>query len=630
MIRRAAWGVLLASVCAACYTDDKPAVIVDTGPPSLPESTDTQDTACDSPAVWYADVDGDGYGAPDSEIVACEQPEGAVSDAQDCDDDDPAVSPAATEACNDVDDDCDSAVDEAGAVGESVWYADADADGVGDSTVVASACDQPVGYVSESGDCDDSDAEIAPGVEDQCANGVDDDCDGSDQTCALTGEHLLEDADVMLIGEEAQSSSTALRPAGDVNGDGVPDILVGAWCASIRASFDGAAFLVLGPAESCALGDCATAVLVGEEAEWSAGQDVAPFGDLDGDGYDDVMVGDERTSREYSATGTVYLVLGPVSGELGLEEADMRVDATIWQSQLGNAMEGVGDIDGDGVSDLLVGASGLETYTGAAYLFYGPTGVDLTDEDADLSLYGSYIRGHLGEELGAPGDTDGDGLPDLVVAEPLKGTEGVDRGAVYVLTDPGTGSVDIVDLADPIRGESDADYAGGSVSAPGDHNGDGYADLLVTASEEDSAAEDAGAAYLLLGPMSGYDSMADAWSKFTGVEISEQVNAAASGEDTNGDGYADLILGADDVGPSGDYPGKAYLVLGPAPEGTTSLADADGLFRGDQPGDEAGERVAFLPDWNGDGYAELLVGADGNDDGGEGAGAAYIIHGAPD
>ena len=110
--------------------------------------------------VYYADEDGDGYGDPDNTIVSCLQPEGYLTDSSDCDDTTTLRSPSADERCNGGDDDCDGAVDEEDAIDPSVWYQDADGDGVGVEDVTTLACAQPPGYSAEAGDCDDSDSEL--------------------------------------------------------------------------------------------------------------------------------------------------------------------------------------------------------------------------------------------------------------------------------------------------------------------------------------------------------------------------------------------------------------------------------------------------------------------------------------
>ena len=137
-----------------------------------------EDDALDA-GTWYADGDGDGYGDAGAALAACSQPSGTVTDATDCDDTDAAVSPAASELCNGVDDDCDGSVDEADAADATTWTIDTDGDGYGSSAYSQAACIQPSGYVDAAmgEDCDDGDASANPGASELC-DGVDNDCDG--------------------------------------------------------------------------------------------------------------------------------------------------------------------------------------------------------------------------------------------------------------------------------------------------------------------------------------------------------------------------------------------------------------------------------------------------------------------
>lgn len=134
----------------------------------------------DLQSVYYVDADGDGYGASDATDVACEAPPGFVENVDDCDDNDAAVYPGASEVCNRIDDDCDGLVDDADADVDvatgGIWYGDADADGYGDAASRFSACEQPAGTVADASDCNDASAVVNPGAQETC-NGVDDDCD---------------------------------------------------------------------------------------------------------------------------------------------------------------------------------------------------------------------------------------------------------------------------------------------------------------------------------------------------------------------------------------------------------------------------------------------------------------------
>jgi len=157
--------------------------------------------------TWSIDYDGDGYGNGSWTLSACDQPTGYVDDSADCDDTDAAVSPVATESCNDGDDDCDGTVDE-DASDATTWYADADDDGYGTVDDTVASCDAPSGYVGPNTDCDDSDDTISPDGVEAC-DGVDNDCDG--------------DADDGVLGAAedcAAESCQAIVAAGDDDGDG--------------------------------------------------------------------------------------------------------------------------------------------------------------------------------------------------------------------------------------------------------------------------------------------------------------------------------------------------------------------------------------------------------------------------
>ena len=131
----------------------------------------------DLASTWYADGDSDLFGDAGTSVAACDQPDGYVADATDCDDSNALANPTETEVCDGFDDDCDGVADGEDSADASTWYADTDGDGYGDAAVEVIACEAPTGYVADATDCDDEDDGANPGAAEVC-DGVDDDCDG--------------------------------------------------------------------------------------------------------------------------------------------------------------------------------------------------------------------------------------------------------------------------------------------------------------------------------------------------------------------------------------------------------------------------------------------------------------------
>ncbi len=161
---------------------------------------------------YYRDSDGDAYGNVSIVAAACTSPSGYVADATDCNDANAAIHPGATEYCNDLDDDCDSVIDE-GAADATTWHADTDSDTFGDASVVITQCDQPGGYVVDDRDCDDGNSDVNPDALEVC-NGIDDDCDGTIDVGADDPSTWYADADTDGFGDLATATDECTAPSG--------------------------------------------------------------------------------------------------------------------------------------------------------------------------------------------------------------------------------------------------------------------------------------------------------------------------------------------------------------------------------------------------------------------------------
>ncbi|MEC7947457.1 MAG: putative metal-binding motif-containing protein, partial [Myxococcota bacterium] len=198
----------------------------------------TKTTTYFDTAVLLEDADGDGYKAREH---------AAEGEAWDCDDNDPAVHPGAVEICDGRNNDCDAGIDE-DAVDANPYYRDGDEDGYGNPDSMMHACERPPGYIDNGDDCDDDAPSAFPGAEEICNDGIDQDCDADDSDCLRQGQVSLADADARILGAGAgDRAGTSIAGAGDVDGDGFGDVLIGGPKHDARGAESGAVWLMRGP-----------------------------------------------------------------------------------------------------------------------------------------------------------------------------------------------------------------------------------------------------------------------------------------------------------------------------------------------------------------------------------------------
>ena len=562
-------------------------------------------------ALWYHDADRDGHGDATIAESGCVPPwrgSAWVRNHGDCDDTDPDVSPDAWEECDGIDNDCDGDIDE-DARDEGTWYADTDGDGFGDAADHLESCEQPSGYTDQAGDCDDSAADIHPSAED-VLDGIDNDCDN------VTDEINLSSASAKLIGEQSGSQAgESVSGAGDLNGDGLDDLIIG---APHRDGFSrGAAYILLSPLSGDVNLSSADVELRGDHQQDKAGESVSGAGDVNGDGYDDVLIGASGEDTAGNEAGAAYLVYGPVTWVYDLAQADTRFYAESSYDGVGESVSGAGDVNGDGFDDVLIGAPGAGSggpNVGTAYLQYGPFSGGISLSEADAILVGAAEIFSTAASVSGAGDVDADGFDDILIGA---------NQTVYLMHGPVSGKSNLSSADVAIARYHTYDEE--TVSGAGDVNGDGYDDVLVGVPDKTTGDFGAGAAYLLHGPVTSSEDLSAAAAVFIGLGNHDNAGRSVSDAgDVNGDGFDDVLIGAPGADSSGTDTGAAYLLYGPI-SGSLDSNSADALFDGEFAGDAAGHSVSGAGDVDGDGLSDVLIGATGASSGDNDAGVAYLF-----
>jgi hypothetical protein len=512
-------------------------------------------------------------------------------------------------------------------------------------------------------------------------------------------------------------SGTPVSDAGDVNGDQIDDLIIGATSADPGdRSRAGESYVVFGrttgfPAtfELRSLlpalgGDGGEGFILRGIDFYDYAASVSSAGDVNGDGIDDLVIGarggDPNGQRE---AGETYLVFGRTTGfpaafELGNLHPALGGDGSEGfilrgidpDDYAGNPAGGAGDVNGDGIDDLIIGAiadPNGQRNAGESYVVFGrTTGFPATFELRSLhpaaggdGSEGFILRGIdafdvSGSSVDGAGDVNGDGIDDLIIGAASADPNGQSlAGESYVVFGRTGGFPAVFDLAslDPpsggdgsegfiLEGIDPNDYSGRSVSRAGDVNGDGIDDLLIGAAYADPNGRfGAGESYVVFGrttafpakfelgvldPGSGGDGSEGFVLNGIGDNENDYSGASVSGaSDVNGDGLDDLIIGAPSADPHGQsHAGESYVVFGrstgfpPAFE-LGSLHPALGgdgsegfILNGIDSLDYSGRSVSGAGDVNSDGVGDLIIGASRADPSDKSdAGESYVVFGRP-
>ncbi len=468
---------------------------------------------------------------------------------------------------------------------------------------------------------------------------------------------------------------------GDINQDGFIDVIIGAPLAfqnPLELAAGGLAYVIYGAATSPASPGSLTTIasltggflVEGEFFSSGANQDNAGFavaggGDINGDGLADYVITATNADGALDANanaGTIYVVFGQLGGPATVHLSDVLTGIGGFAihgasaADLAGSAIAVGDTNGDGIADLLIGAEGVNVNTGVSYVVFGKA----TPFAAELNLV-DIAAGTGGFAMGGQDQTDragsataildlnGDGIGDYVTGARSADGDGnanASAGDIYIRfgqtgTPPPTNNLAFIsDVI--IRGHDGGLGAGTTLAAAGDLNGDGFADLAIGApyATPFGGNGNAGVIYVVFGGSiitGALDNILAGNGGFTirgdgDLDVAGASLAAAG--DVNGDGVDDLLIGA--PGALSNMAGKTYVVFGRAdgftnPVNLADIAAGTGGFviTGEEAGDQSGSAVA-AGDMNGDGFSDLLIGArsaDGVDVAQFAAGDAYIVYG---
>lgn len=449
----------------------------------------------------------------------------------------------------------------------------------------------------------------------------------------------------------------------DFNGDGIHDLVVGADANADFGVGAGSVYILYGTSNLSATYDLSSlggldVTIQGKAVSDNLGYEVSSGGDLNADGFDDLLIGARNNDDAVSGAGAVFTIYGSPNLSATFRVSDTAGDMTILGKNgtdlLGIATFGIGDFNGDGFDDVIAGAAlgdpydpansaGAITNAGAAYILYGGASLsqtyNISGEGVSVTLLGRVTQDQFGTELRGAGDVNLDGFDDVIVGARNNDDGGSNNeGAAYIFyggsgitsgTTTRAGNNDVT-----IMGANTTDYVGRDVSGLSDINNDGFDDVIAGATGHDATASDAGVAFIVYGrrSLSGTvdtASFEEDISLLGKAVATENFGRGLSGiGDVNDDGYYDFIVGARVSNDAGTDRGSAYVFYGGTSLPKVILAgNNDVTITGRNNSDELGRAATGVGDINDDGIPDITVGALKGDGVTTDAGAAYIVFG---